>query len=77
MNTIHLSEAQKEEMARAAHARKTEFEKKLVELMIAEKMAVMPRMVYTTRGIGAEIDFEEIPDDKVEEYKKRVANDEK
>lgn len=59
-------------MEKEREAKYKAFEKALVMLMIEHKVAVVPKIEYMTNGIMPVLAFEVIPDEKVEEYKKRV-----
>lgn len=72
MNTIHISPEAQAQIKKERDEKFKAFEKKLVLLMIEEKVAVVPRIEYMTNTIASVIGFEEIPDEKVEEYRKRI-----
>jgi len=72
MNTIHISPEAQAQIKKEREEKFKAFEKKLVLLMIENKVAVVSKLEYMTNGIVPQIAFEEIPDEKVEEYKKRI-----
>lgn len=60
-------------MEKEREERFKKFEGRLVALMIEEKVAVVPRIEYMNNGLHTVLGFEIIPEDKIEEYKKRIA----
>ena len=58
-----LSDAQKKEMMQIVQKKKEAFDEKLVKLMLAEDMVVLPVLKYTTRGVLTSLDFEPMSKD--------------
>lgn len=72
MGNIHLSEAQQKEMRDEEVKRQQAFDKKVVALMVEEGYAIIPRMNVTPGGIVPFLAYERIPEEKLEEFKKRA-----
>ena len=53
-----LSEAAKTALKAEFDKKKAEFDKKLVQLMVDNDIAVVPKLHFTNRGIFSQIDFE-------------------
>ena len=75
MSEIHLTEEQKAQQAYALQKEKAVIDRKLGEWVLEQGWAVVPKIHYTPQGMNAVLDFEKLPEKRLEELREQLAKE--